>query len=172
MTSVPLLPLSDVDLEVRDHYLDVDGVRLHVRETGGPHAPPVLMLHGMMGHAREWDTLATALADRFRVIALDQRGHGESDHAHDYGVDVMVADTLAVITRLGLVRPHLIGHSMGGMIGMVLAAEHPDAVDRLIVIDIAPPSLTTEWGRVDLPSCWRRWRRRRTPIPRTPSPSG
>lgn len=138
-------------VRTRDHDLDVNGLHLHVRETGEPDASPVLLLHGMMGHAREWDVLVDALADRFRVLALDQRGHGESDHADDYTIDSLVSDVREVMGRFDVERAHLIGHSMGGMVGILLAAGRPSAIDRLTIIDVGPPSLATTWGTQELP---------------------
>ena len=66
-------------MPVRDHTVRINGLGLHCREIGDPVAPTLFFLHGIMGHAREWDGLVTALASDFRVLAVDQRGHGESE---------------------------------------------------------------------------------------------
>lgn len=124
--------------------MDVDGLRLHVRGVGAPDAPPLVLLHGIMGHAREWDPVVDALAGAWRVLAIDQRGHGRSDHADDYAVEPMAADVLGVLDAVGVRSAAVVGHSMGGMVGLVLAADHPDRVSRLALLDIAPDSVTPE----------------------------
>ncbi|MCZ7527066.1 MAG: alpha/beta hydrolase [Acidimicrobiia bacterium] len=129
----------------------VDGLRLRYRETGDPAAMPVLLLHGLMGHPREWDTLTAALTPRFRVIGLHQRGHGESDRAAEYAAAAMAGDVLGLADLLGLRRFHLVGHSMGGMVASLCAARRPDLVDRLVMIDIGPDSLSAGFAE-ELPT--------------------
>ena len=68
----------DTDPVVRDETVILDGLRFHYRDWGDPAAPPVVLLHAYLQHARTWDTVAKGLADRVRVLALDQRGFGES----------------------------------------------------------------------------------------------
>src|SRR6202795_4131177 len=81
-----------------DRSVDVNGINLHYVEWGDAGAPPLVLLHGITGHARTWDRLASGLVSRWHIIALDQRGHGDSDVApdRDYGVGAM-ADDLAVV---------------------------------------------------------------------------
>lgn len=121
----------------------VSGVRLHVREVGDLDAPPVLFLHGIMGHRRDWDVLIDRLAQRHRVIAVDQRGHGLSDWTPSYRVADMASDAIEVIDQLGAGPVAVVGHSMGAMVAMVVAARCPELVDRIVVIDIVPESLST-----------------------------
>jgi hypothetical protein len=78
--------------QVRDETLTLNGLRLHYRDWGDPAAPPVVPLHAYLQHARTWDTVARDLADRFRVLVLDQRGFGESAWAADYHELRLVAD--------------------------------------------------------------------------------
>jgi len=127
---------------VRDSFLTLGGLRFHYRDWGDEGAPPLLMLHGLTGHARGWDTVAEALTDRFRVLALDQRGHGESDHATDYTWDRWLGDVEGFAHALALDRFFLIGHSFGGVVAYMYAARHPEAVARLVVVDIGPPPET------------------------------
>src|SRR5689334_6122580 len=96
----------------------VQGLDLHYVEWGPPEAPPVVLLHGITGHARTWDHLARALSPRFRVLALDQRGHGDSAAAADgdYRVETMAADLAAFADRLGLRRFSMVALSMGGRV--------------------------------------------------------
>lgn len=123
-----------------DKYVDANGLRFHYLEWGDPKNPPALLLHGMMAYAAVWNPLARVLADRFHVIALDQRGHGDSGHseAHEYTVEAMVADVDAVVNALGLRDLTLIGFSMGGRNGFLYTARHPEKVRRLIIMDMGP----------------------------------
>jgi pimeloyl-ACP methyl ester carboxylesterase len=121
-----------------DRWLSVGGVRLHLLDWGGEGRPPVLLLHGFTGHAHAWDTLALALQPRFRVLALDQRGHGDSDPAEVYGPVAACEDLAGVVDQLGLAPVTLVGLSMGGRNAMYFAAKRPADVRRLVVIDIGP----------------------------------
>ncbi len=122
----------------------VNGIRLHYLDWGldrGPaDAPPVVLLHGITGHARVWDHLAERLAPRHRVLALDQRGHGDSDPApdDDYRVGTMADDVAAFVGSLRLDRFALLGHSMGGRIAIKYAADHAARLERLVIVDIGP----------------------------------
>jgi esterase len=79
-----------------------------------------------------------------RVVALDQRGHGESAWADIYTAEAMADDAIAVIEELDLAPVRLVGHSMGGMVGMLVAARRPELVERLVLVDISPDSLREE----------------------------
>lgn len=122
-----------------DHHLVVNGLKLNYTETGS--GPSALVLHGIMGHAREWDVLIDALAPHHRVVSLDQRGHGRSQWAPEYTATALADDIAGVIEALDLAPVHVIGHSMGAMAAQVLAARRPELVGRLVVIDIAPASV-------------------------------
>lgn len=119
-------------------WATVRGLRFHYRVVGGPGRPPVVWLHGLMGHAREWDVAARELAATHQVWVLDQRGHGQSDWAEDYSRYELAEDLLAWIEQLGLERPVVVGHSMGAMVALLAAARRPDRIGRLVVIDVAP----------------------------------
>ena len=123
-----------------DRHIDADGLHLHYLDWGNDGAPPMLLLHGFSGHAHTWDTFARAMADRFHVIALDQRGHGDSDWAKDgaYRPDDHARDVRAVHDRLGLGAVTLIGLSMGGRNAIAFTAAHPAKVERLVIVDIGP----------------------------------
>jgi pimeloyl-ACP methyl ester carboxylesterase len=135
---------------VPSRFAIVNGLRLHYRESGPANGTPVVVLHGIMGHAREWDHLVGALAVRFRVIALDARGHGQSDWATDYSPESLAHDLVGLVRHLQLRRVRLVGHSMGGITALLCAAEQPDLVDRLVLIDIGPDSLTSEHAAGDI----------------------
>lgn len=128
----------------QDMFVTVNGLRLHYRKWGKADAPGLLLLHGLTGNAWEWDPVAAALALRFQVVALDQRGHGASAWASNYAPDHMVADIAAIIPALGLDRVQLVGHSMGGINAYLCAALRPDLVERLVIVDIGPESITAE----------------------------
>jgi esterase len=137
-------PATDTASAVTDGWATVGDLQLHYRTSGDQAAPSVVVLHGIMGHVREWDTLTSALAPDFAVTALDQRGHGESDWARDYAATSMAADVVAVLDQLQIGRTHLIGHSMGGAVALLVAAQQPDRVGKLVILDVGPGSFATE----------------------------
>jgi pimeloyl-ACP methyl ester carboxylesterase len=98
----------------------------------------VLLLHGFTGHAHAWDTLSIALQPRFHVLALDQRGHGDSDPGDVYNAVVAFDDLAGVVDELRLSRLLLIGLSMGGRNAMYFTARRPGVVERLVIVDIGP----------------------------------
>jgi pimeloyl-ACP methyl ester carboxylesterase len=115
------------------------GIPLRLSEWGDPAAPPIVCCHGMFDHGRGFDLLAPLLAERFRVIAMDARGHGESGWADAY---VWHGDVLDVVNVLhALERPaHLLGHSKGGGVAMDAAIRAPECVRQLVNIDgFGPP---------------------------------
>ena len=114
-------------------------VDLASRELGGATSPAIVVLHGLLGSSRNWQSAGAAMAARGpRVIALDLRNHGESPWADACGHAEMAGDVAAWITRAGLGPVHLLGHSLGGKVAMRLAADRPDLAARLTVVDIAP----------------------------------
>ena len=114
--------------------------RFHFLEWGAPDAPPLVLLHGGHQSAHSWDLVSLSLARTYRVLALDQRGHGDSEWARDvdYSNHTMALDGAAFIAAIGLQRPVLIGHSMGGRNAMLMAAEDPARLRALVVVDIGP----------------------------------
>jgi pimeloyl-ACP methyl ester carboxylesterase len=100
--------------------------------------PPLVLLHGLFGAARNLGVLARGLAGRARVISLDLRNHGESPHAADMDFLSMAADVAESCAALGVERARVAGHSLGGKTAMVLALTQPALVERLAVLDIAP----------------------------------
>ncbi len=125
-------------LRPQDRYLVIDGARLHVLDWGGEGRTPLLLLHGFTGHAHAWDTLSIALQPHFHVYALDQRGHGDSDPADVYNAVAAFGDLSAVVDQLGLHPLVLVGLSMGGRNAMYFASKRPDAVRKLVILDIGP----------------------------------
>jgi esterase len=104
----------------------------------GQRRPVLLVLHGLYGQQGNWATHACALAEDFTVYALDARNHGQSPHADSMTLPEMARDVSDTMDALGLAQAHLLGHSMGGKIAMLLALLQPARVQSLLVVDIAP----------------------------------
>lgn len=113
-------------------------VTLFHRDLGGAGLPPLILLHGLLGSSRNWQSAGRDFTDRFHVLALDLRNHGASPHAAEMTYPDLMADVLAWLDAQGIARATLLGHSMGGKTAMLLACRHPERVERLIVADIAP----------------------------------
>lgn len=133
--------------------LEIDGRRLSYLDHGGP-GRILLALHGHFGEGRTFAGLARALGPRHRVVALDQRGHGDSDRAEDYSREGYVADVGALLDHLGAGRGavDLLGHSLGGVNAYQFAARHPGRVRALVVEDVGAEvdgdlSFCLDWPR-------------------------
>ena len=105
---------------------------------------PLVILHGLFGSARNWQSYAKDLAAHHRVITVDLRNHGRSPHAAFHGYNDLAADVIALLDRLNLADVILLGHSMGGKTAMTLALTAPLRVRKLIVVDIAPVAYADE----------------------------
>lgn len=152
------------------------GVRLAAWEFADPpktdqprasEAPGVLLLHGLMGRASHWASTARWLSERHRAVALDQRGHGQSDKAPEaeYTREAYVEDAEAALDQLGLGPAVVIGHAMGALTGWQLAAKRPDLVRALIICDMRASALGAASQRE-----WEDWFRA-WPAPSPPSPT-
>lgn len=132
----------------RAAHIEVNGLRLLCREWGPAKGYPIVLLHGLRGYSATWRRLAGVLAHRYRLIAIDQRGRGESDWdpARNYYTDAYLADLEGLVDRLALRRCVLLGHSMGGTTAYVYAARHPERLAALVIEDIAPGSSTEGEG--------------------------
>src|SRR5262245_7148513 len=126
----------------RRRSLTVNGLQLRALEWGGPGRPGLCFLHGGSAHAHWFDAVAPAVAERYHVISLDQRGHGESawpDPAGTpYATQSFTGDLLGVMELLGWEQMALCGHSMGGHNAMAFAAWHPERLWALVVLDSRP----------------------------------
>ena len=115
---------------------DVDGVGLAYDDLGRRDGVPLVFIHGWTANRRRWDDQLGHFAGRYRVISLDLRGHGDSDLTPDlYTIGGLAREVLALLDGLGVYRFVPVGHSMGGMIALTLALEHPTRVERLVVVD-------------------------------------
>ena len=104
----------------------------------GATGPPVVVLHGLLGSARNWTGIAKHLAGTRRVFALDLRNHGRSPWADTMSFEEMAGDVAAFIERQELSAAAVIGHSLGGKVAMRLALTRAGLVERLVVVDVAP----------------------------------
>lgn len=115
-------------------------MRFHFLEWGAPEAPTIVLLHGGHQSAHSWDLVSLHLAQRYHVLALDQRGHGDSEWSRDVGYTnhEMSLDAEAFIGAMGLDRPILMGHSMGGRNSMLLTRRNPSLLRALVIVDVGP----------------------------------
>lgn len=114
--------------------------RFHYLEWGDPANHTVLLLHGGNQSAHSWDLVSLHLADRYHVLALDQRGHGDSEWARDadYSSTAMAADAAAFLDTVTAGPVTIVGHSMGGMNTMRLMLDQPERADRVVLVDVGP----------------------------------
>jgi pimeloyl-ACP methyl ester carboxylesterase len=117
-------------------------LRLHYVDWGNPQAPPVLLVHGGRDHCRNWDWVARALRENYHVIALDLRGHGDSQWilGGTYTTTDYVYDIAQLIHQLELAPLRIIAHSMGGYIALRYAGLYPEKVEKLVNIEGFGPS--------------------------------
>jgi esterase len=122
-----------------DHQTIIGAMRMHYLDWGGS-GTPILFLHGGGLTAHTWDCVAVMLREHFRCVALDQRGHGDSEWSPiiDYRVASHVGDIEGFIDALGLERPILVGQSMGGLNSIAYATRHSDRMRAMVIVDVAP----------------------------------
>ena len=130
MTSVP----------AKSHHVVRDDLRLHHLDWGNEGRHPVVLVHGSRLHAHVWNDFSRRAEGRFHVIAVDQRGHGDSAWCPQqrYELEDFYQDLRAVIQARGLRRFTLIGHSLGGRVSMLYASRHHQELERLVLVDITP----------------------------------
>ena len=118
----------------------VNGLRIHYLEWGDDSMPPVVMCHGGHQSGHSWDIVNLVLGSKFHVYALDQRGHGDSEHPRDHvmGTQAMSDDLVAFIRALGIQRPMIFGHSMGGIVTMYTLVQNPGLASKAVIVDIGP----------------------------------
>lgn len=120
--------------------LDIDGIGLRYLDWGPADAPVIVLLHGGGQSAHTWDGCCLLLAQRYRCLALDQRGHGDSDWSGDgaYGFDDHARDIAGFIDALRLRSPLLAGMSMGGINAIAYATHHAGRLRALVSVDVGP----------------------------------
>jgi len=129
-----------------DHFVTVNGLRLHYLDWGNEHLLPVLLLHGLRLQAHTWDMSALLLRDRYHLIAADARGHGDSawtDEAqlNEDAFELMLEDTRQLVEHFAWKKFVLVGMSMGGIVAMRYAAQFASRLQALCLVDIAPEVL-------------------------------
>lgn len=131
----------------------VDGRRLNVATWGAQNAPVVMLFHGLRDHCRNWDHIAGLLAPHHYVVAPDLRGHGESDWAgaDSYTLPAYAADMADVAQALNLNRYAIIGHSLGGAIGLRVAAAYPDRVAAFMGIECVELPIQRDEAKSPMP---------------------
>lgn len=110
-------------------------MKLHYEIAG--EGQPIILLHGLFGAANNWSTIAKHLAQHYQVISVDLRNHGQSPHHESQTYTAMAGDLLNLCDALNLSSIHLLGHSLGGKVAMQFAAQHPEKLDQLIIVDMA-----------------------------------
>ncbi len=131
-----------------DLTVERNGPALRVRVEGD--GPDLALVHGVGGGLEAWDGVVAALGGRFRTIRMDLRGHGESGKPDGpYALDDFVSDVIRVLDRLGVGRCHLAGHSLGGLVAQGFALDHPDRLDRLVLLSTVAGRNGEERARVE-----------------------
>ena len=140
-------------MTVQDRWVELRGLKFHYRDWGGK-GQPIVLLHGLASQSHIFDLVAPLLTREAHVVALDQRGHGESDKPDaGYGFENVVADLLAFLDALKIKRTILVGHSWGGNVALQFAATHPDRAAALVFVDggfldmQANPKMTWEFAQ-------------------------
>jgi len=123
-----------------DKFQTAGGIKLHYLDFGGEGKPPLVCIHGLTGNAHNFDALVPHLSARYRVLAVDVRGRGDSGWGPplDYNPQVYVSDLKEFLDALGIKRVSLVGTSMGGVISMMYAGGYPETVEHLVLNDIGP----------------------------------
>lgn len=113
-------------------------MNLNYKALGEAGKQPLVILHGLFGSLDNWITLAKYFAEHFHVYLVDQRNHGKSPHTDDFSYQLMADDLREFLMQHAIQNPIILGHSMGGKTAMFFATQHPEMIDKLIVVDIAP----------------------------------
>jgi pimeloyl-ACP methyl ester carboxylesterase len=146
---IPLAELERRYATANSKFMDVDGVRVHYMDQGS--GPPVVLLHASYMSLRTWDSLAEKLAAKHRVVRLDRLGAGLTgpDPKGRYSIEHEVELVLRLADALGLERFALLGTSSGGIVAFRLAAQHPERVARLVLVNSAgmPRTAATDPNR-------------------------
>jgi pimeloyl-ACP methyl ester carboxylesterase len=127
-------------LPFQDRYLQTPGLRLHYLEWGDRHKPTLMLLHGSLQTAHMWDDFASVMAKDYHILALDWRGHGDSEWSKRlaYSGPAFMRDLLALDAIIAPKRFTLIGLSLGGHMGIIYGARHPARLQGLVLIEVGP----------------------------------
>lgn len=109
---------------------------------------PIIILHGLFGSSDNWLSIGKVLAENHTVYLPDLRNHGDSFHSDTFTYEAMADDLKQFITKQGIEKPIVIGHSMGGKVAMKFAINHPGMLEKLIVVDISPRAYRPHHGEI------------------------
>ena len=137
-------------VQPKDKTVSVNGINLHYLDWGNEDKPKILLLHGLRGHCHSWDDVSAEFCKDYHILALDQRGRGDSDWAPggDYSSQSFVADLEGFCEAVGFDKFTLIGHSMGGRNSMAFAGNNADKLENLVIVDIGPDLDPKGSGRI------------------------
>ena len=137
-------------VQPKDKTVNVNGINLHYLDWGNEGKPKILLLHGLRGHCHSWDDVSAEFCKDYHILALDQRGRGESDWAPggDYSSHSFVTDLEGFCEAVGFDKFTLIGHSMGGRNSMAFAGNNADKLENLVIVDIGPDLVPRGSGRI------------------------
>ncbi len=131
---------SDFDSNIKEGFVDSGGVKIHYATMGS--GPLVVMIHGFPDYWYTWRKQMAGLADKYQIVAIDQRGYNLSDKpegADNYAVRLLVSDVRAVIKHFGRDHAIIVGHEWGGVVAWQLALNAPQFVERLIILNVPHP---------------------------------
>ena len=139
-----------ISVQPKDKTVNVNGINLHYLDWGNEGKPKILLLHGLRGHCHSWDDVSAEFCKDYHILALDQRGRGESDWAPggDYSSHSFVTDLEGFCEAVGFDKFTLIGHSMGGRNSMAFAGNNADKLENLVIVDIGPDLDPRGSGRI------------------------
>lgn len=137
--------------EPTSRFFEANGLRLNYVDWGNVGAPPMILLHHVNSQSRTWDRFARQVRGKYHVVALDMRGHGDSEWAGagQYTTEDYAKDVAALVSHLELDRTILLGGSTGGRVALVYAALHPERVSALVMEDVGavrPPSIASNFA--------------------------
>ena len=122
-----------------DHNVEINGLNIHYLDWGGLSNRNLLLAHGQGGNAHNWDHIARALREEFRVISVDQRGHGDSSHTWEgYGVADFGRDLAVFVEKIGIAPCDYVGASLGARNGIAYAGDHSDHLKHFVCLDYGP----------------------------------
>lgn len=149
-SGAPAWFVDAVSTPYAEHTLTVRGTAIHYLRWGDPSNPGLVLVHGGAAHAHWWSFIAPLLMQRYSVVAIDLSGHGDSGRRDAYPRRLWAEEVVATSEHAGFVGPPvLIGHSMGGLVSIVAAALHGDALAGAIIVDapVRKPDPESQEGR-------------------------